>query len=668
MLTRMTWLFRRMSRMYWQEVPFRVASVLRANLRRHGIGSAQRPPPMSGDSRFGNAWVDVLALKTQRADAKSSGLANAQELLIYGHPVRLNDGLPDWTADPVSGLQVPAKFGLDIDFRHLPGLDIKFLWEINRHAWWVELAMDWAMAQDEAALDRLAANIDSWIIANPYPVGPNWASPVEHGIRLINWSIVWHVIGGDTSRIFQRETGRVRLQTWLKCIYQHVHFAADNYSFYSSADNHLIGEAAGVFVASHTWDCWQDVRDKRKAAKRILETEALKQFAADGVNREQALSYHKFSLQFLIAAGLVGLVNGDDFSGAFWERLQAALVYLAAQTDCVGNVPTYGDSDDGDVWSLRPTSASSWLEMLALASRLTSDPIIESKCASLGVSPEDVAAWLPPGACGRASGGGTPSRTELPRHFLEGGYVILGAQLHERGEARAVFDCGPLGYNKVGGHAHADALSLILSVGGTPVLRDSGTYCYNASPEWRRFFRSTAAHNTLTIDGEDQSVYGSSFLWLRDVHCTVVSTGQGEVQEVHACHDGFRRLRDPVMHHRRVRMDAAGSLEVQDWLECRESHHVKLHWHVGTQCTVTDGNRSMSWQLRFEGHTLELSIDGPVECSSVIVGQEDPPQGWASERFYSKRPAEVIVIAATLAPGTVLTTRVVPLDIHGNAK
>ena len=104
-----------------------------------------------------------------------------------------------------------------------------------------------------------------------------------------------------------------------------MRFASDNYSRYSSADNHLIGEAAGVYVGSHTWDRWSQTSPHAgREAKAILEREAVLQFSRDGVNLEQAICYHKFSLQFLIASGLCGRANGDDFSAEYWSRIEAA--------------------------------------------------------------------------------------------------------------------------------------------------------------------------------------------------------------------------------------------------------------------------------------------------------------------------------------------------------
>src|SRR5262249_26337218 len=158
------------------------------------------------------------------------------------------------------------------------------------------LAQAYALYGDRRCLEHLGRLLGSWLEACPYAKGANWSSPVEPGIRLINWSLVWGLIGADRSPLFEGAQGQLLLHRWLGSIYQHMRFVRDNYSKYSSADNHLIGEAAGVYVAAQVWDRWAQSRQMRCEAKTLLERETSLQFSPDGVNLEQASCYHKFSL------------------------------------------------------------------------------------------------------------------------------------------------------------------------------------------------------------------------------------------------------------------------------------------------------------------------------------------------------------------------------------
>lgn len=645
--------------MYWQEVPYRAATVLRSLAQSKGLFTADRVPQRASDARWGVPWSAVPSdTKTcEPIEAAARRLIDG-ELLVFGHPVPMPRGIPDWNADPVTGTRIEPVFGLFIDFRHLGnGVDIKFLWEVNRHLWWVPIAQQYALTNDRRYLDRVGDLLKDWLTACPYARGANWSSPVEHGIRLINWSLVWHFIGGSSSPLFDGAEGAALLDRWLDSIYQHMRFASDNYSFYSSADNHLIGEAAGVFVAAHIWDQWPESRQMRREAKAILERETLLQFGQDGVNLEQATCYHKFSLQFLIASALCGRVNGDDFSPEFWGRIQSAMVFLAAVMDVRGRVPAIGDSDDGEVWTLAP-GISSYRAILAMGAALFQRGDLQAKAQSADPASDLGVAWL--------NGLVSPDPDDagmgrLPTRFEAGGYVVLGRSLHRPDEFRLIFDCGPLGYNRISGHGHADALSIQLSDAGTQLLVDPGTYCYNAAPEFRHYFRGTHAHNTLVVDGVDQSEYGGSFLWLRDVHCNVVAEAGASATSIRASHDGYRRLADPVVHHRRVTL-VPGEREVviEDWIESGSAHDVELLWHVARDAKVSAVDAG-SWLLRAEERAWALTVGGGDLTSSIIEGRESPPQGWTSGRFYERSKAPVISARCRLAPRQVLRTVIRPV-------
>ena len=90
----------------------------------------------------------------------------------------------------------------------------------------------------------------------------------------------------------------------------------------------------------------------------------------------------------------------------------------------------------------------------------------------------------------------------------------MGRDFGTKDEVIAVMDAGPLGYLSIAAHGHADCLAFTLAVAGRAILIDPGTYCYHSEPEWRDYFRGTAAHNTVRVDGCDQSEIGGAFMWL----------------------------------------------------------------------------------------------------------------------------------------------------------
>src|SRR5258705_288991 len=267
---------------------------------------------------------------------------------------------PRWNRDPKTGVEAPLSFSKLLDYRNPRVVgDIKYLWELNRHLHLVTLAQAYSLSRDVRYFHVIWQHLESWFAACPYRTGPNWSSALEVAIRLINWSVTWQLLGGARSPLFENaESGRFR-QRWLESVYQHAQFVRGYFSLHSSANNHLIGEAAGVFIAALTWPHWPSVRSCLPAAKAILEREALLQNAPDGVNREQAVSYQQFVLDFLLLPLLAGKANGQPFSIEYESRLEAMLEYLASIMDVRGNVPMLGDAGDGLVVRLAQGGDSS---------------------------------------------------------------------------------------------------------------------------------------------------------------------------------------------------------------------------------------------------------------------------------------------------------------------
>ena len=141
-------------------------------------------------------------------------------------------------------------------------------------------------------------------------MGPNWSSALELAVRLINWSVAWQLLGGAASTLFDDDEGSRLRRQWLDSVFRHAQFIRGHFSRYSSANNHLLGEAAGLFIAALTWPCWPHAGAWPAEARTILEREAVRQNAPDGVNREQAVSYQQFVLDLLVLALLAGKANG----------------------------------------------------------------------------------------------------------------------------------------------------------------------------------------------------------------------------------------------------------------------------------------------------------------------------------------------------------------------
>lgn len=564
--------------------------------------------------------------------------------------------VPDWNRDPKTGRLAPMTFGKAIDYRNkaLVG-NIKYLWEPSRHLMIPALAQAYSITQDKKYMSRLVQILDTWITQCRFPYGPHWCSSLEAGIRLVNWSLAWRIIGTTTD---WRTAGVADafLQRWLTSIYRHLYFIHSYYSGHSSANNHLIGEAAGVYIGAATWPVWPGVVKLKLRARNILIDQAEAQNFPDGVNAEQAIAYQQFVLDFLLMAGLTGRDCAEPFPDTYWKCIERMLEYIAAVMDVAGNVPMIGDADDGYVVSLVDApDFSNFRSLLASGAIVFNRPDFARKAGAL----DDKTRWLIKDADRQFTSllSLAEPGPSIRREFPQGGYFVLGSAFDSSDEVRIVVDTGPLGLGSIAAHGHADALAFTLSVSGTPIIIDPGTYSYHSEPLWRNYFRGTSAHNTLRIDGLNQSEIGGNFLW--NTHapvCVRKHDVSATIQVVDASHDGYKRLSDPVGHRRVLLYDTATRvLTISDHIECKARHAVELFFHFSEFTAVkTD---SSAYTIVASKVRMQLIPDDALSIS-LIRGDEELPLGWISYRFDSKIPTTTLRASAHITSAQVFTTTI----------
>jgi hypothetical protein len=249
----------------------------------------------------------------------------------------------------------------------------------------------------------------------------------------------------------------------------------------------------------------------------------------------------------------------------------------------------------------------------------------------------------------------------MPNHFADAGMALLRDKPGTNDEIWCRADHGPHGFLSIAAHAHADALSVELRAGGVEILVDPGTYTYQGEAAWRAYFRSTVAHNCLELGGENQSVSGGPFLWLKSARSELISaTGLESGPEAVWCaaHDGYSRLTPNVRHQRTVRLiRGTGRFLIEDFVQSAGKHEGRLAFHLGpeVECYLDGGVAQLSWDTD-TGHrraTMRL----PEELTwSAVKGQSEPPLGWYSPCFGGKIPTTTLIGAGTIPGGQRLTT------------
>lgn len=632
---KLAWLINRLRCMSVPEVVYRCKQAYLNWAIKYGLLSTCAPRAIYSEKNqpaitFDYSSIDSTAY-LQEADAILAG-----NVILFAAKTFHVGNSPEWNRDPLSSILGPDSFSLDIPItnQNLVG-DIKHVWELNRHLHLTRLAQAYLLSHQQHYLDGLVEQINSWLDQCPPLTGPNWTSSLELGIRLINWSLIWQWLGGWNGVLFKGDQGEQLRTRWLDSIFSHCQCITRHFSRYSSANNHLIGELAGLYIAAQTWPYWPQCQTWSTQAKTELEREAVLQHSKDGVNREQAFAYQVFTLEFLITAGLCGQHHNDAFSENFWHTVYNALRFLRSIMDVADHVPMVGDADDGMVLRLEPgTAQNRSLMILDLA-----DSLFANK------PPSDTAKWL----LGNAS---LPSfqhnqHAVTDWQFPEGGYFLFGSDFNRLHEIKGLVDCGPLGYLGIAAHGHADALAITLSIGGEPCLIDPGTFSYWHERKWRDYFRGTSAHNTVRIDNLDQSVSGGRFMWLQKAQSVIekmpTSVGQFEFS---GYHDGYLRLADPVRHIRTIRYDdITTSLMVHDMVSGKTSHYIEQFWHFNTNLNITlDGNH-----VHIRGHQFKIDMEllGFDLKLDLFYGNDDLPLGWLSTAYDTKQPIYTLRVSTT---------------------
>ncbi len=623
-----------------------------------GPGAGGRQEDLAAEGAFfaGAASDEVARLLARRMpvehrrilDAAEAALQERFDLLGYarldfGHP-------PDWHHDPVSGRRAKRTHWSRIDPLDFAEVgDNKVIWELNRHQWLVTMGQAYRLTGDERFAEAFARHVRSWSAENPRGMGINWASSLEVALRLISWSWASQLFG--RSPHLDREL-RATLRAGLAAHAGHV----ERYlSTYFSPNTHLTGEALGLVYAGTVLRGWPRARRWLQTGQAILTEQMGRQVLADGAYFEQATCYARYTAEIGLHALVLAVLRGEEAPRAIRERVERLLDYLLHVRRPDGGLPAIGDADGGWLLPLVPRRAPDDLRgVFAVAAAVfgRSDYAWAAEAAqaellwvlgSDGLAAFDALAPRPPAA--------TPSRL-----FPDAGWAVMSSGWHREAH-QLVFDVGPLGCPVSGAHGHADLLSVQCSAFGEPRVLDPGTYLYTPDPVWRDYFRSTAAHSTVVVDGQGQARPDGPFAWRERPRATLrhwLSTDAVDFAD--ALHGAYRRLADPVVHRRRVVFVKPRYFVLVDDLEGGAEHRLELRFQLAQGRVTPDAD---GW-VRIEGQEgrglLVRTFARLPLVPRVVEGGTVPIEGWVAPDYGRRSAAPVLVYAlAARLPFRILT-------------
>jgi Heparinase II/III-like protein/Heparinase II/III N-terminus len=545
----------------------------------------------------------------------------------------------DWHFDPVHQRRAPPAFWARVPYLDPRCGDHKIIWELNRHQHWLALGRAAWLTDDPryalACVDELAG----WMRANPPLTGINWCSMLELAFRSISWIWALH---------FVLSFGELATRDWtldlLLGLERQLTHLERHLSFYFSPNTHLLGEALALYIAGQVLPEFRSAARWAETGRTILLRERHVQVNPDGGHAEQSTHYHRYALDFYLLALAVARKARDDAAGEFAEIAAAMASFCHAVADHNGRLPTIGDDDGGLLFPICGRSPDDARDSLAIAAALLSRPELGPDVLA------EEAFWMVGGDLGRLSplvehntrGSSFPSRL-----FPESGYAVINSAT-----SHAVLDVGPHGFMN-GGHSHADALSVTLSVRGRPLLIDPGTGSYTDLVRRDRF-RSTAMHNTVVVDGRPQALPAGPFHWRTRANGRVEmwrpsfaigeldierSSPEGEGEHpldtafdyVEATHDGYL----PLVHCRSVFRLPEDLWLVVDYLIGTGPHRADIYWHFDPAWSIEKTEKSAATFVREGGYA---TIASTARSFETFKGDREG-LGWCAPRYGRVVPA-----------------------------
>ena len=600
----LAWLFRRLKAMSAQEVLWRLSqkSIQKAEQKKFKAKKVKVTSSLF-NSKLNNLKIDANKMHLN-LDNRSYSLETSIPLL-GGYDYQSYK--KQWNA----GFQItnkwPEEFSYSLEYKQRDDIgDARTNWELNRHFQFALLAKDYRASGEEKYLSELVELFEDWNKKNPFLWGISWTSVMEVAIRCSNWCYTYCFLSGlsGTENILEKlQNGILNMADYISA----------HYSRYSSANNHLIVEAYAIGQVGILADYkpWTDLSVK------ILTREFPLQNYSDGVNKELSLHYQSFYMEAVGLMMRLLVKNSIEIPGIWHPWMDKMSRYLC---DCMGNygeVVEFGDNDEGKILDLTGAKYDHYKYVLQLMSCLLGNRYVDD----IGTN-ENIRWLFEQEDISKAN----KKKLYVPENsacYKEGGNTIL------RSSDRKILigiDHAALGFGSIAAHGHADALSFQMYIEGLPVFIDPGTYIYHCDIESRNAFRKTKNHNTVCVDGKDQSGMLGAFLWGKraNSHLISYSSTLGGIELV-ASHDGYA----PARHVRKFEFDARSELIITDQVENKSSDDkVQINYILAPDCQMKIADNIISICVR--DIKLKMIVDSlnariwaeAVQCSEKYGEQQ----------------------------------------------
>lgn len=441
------------------------------------------------------------------------------------------------------------------------------LWQFRLHEWEWALPLIRRAEDDEGAANELVGLIQDYLQNVPLRHATAF-EPYPLSRRLVVWcEALW---------VLKARVGHAAFVEFLAAEMDRGARMLANNLEYDLSNNHLIANAkalafVGMLLA-------QPYGEK---GLRLFWEELRSQVRSDGGHVENSTTYHFLVWRDAVETCELASQYGVEIPKDATARIEAMCVFLVEIRYHDGSFPLLNDSVEDELREY---------ESVARLSKVSSDDSIGKTAKVLGDS----------------------------------GYAVLRDT-----DTQLVFDAGALGPSYCPGHGHADTLSFELFAFGRLRIGDGGTFQYQAG-EWRDYFRGTAAHNTLQVDGLDSSEVSGSFRVGRMANARLWTEGEWVCGE----HDGYMRLREGIVHTRKIQAQDRNLYLIHDEIRGRGTHDYALRFHLAPNAQATVLRNAVTAQFD-DKVRMEIEIAG-------AGGTIEIADGWVSPTWYTKFAAQVV--------------------------
>lgn len=403
-------------------------------------------------------------------------------------------------------------------------VDVKYVWELNRHLFLTYLGFAYYCTQDEKYALKFKEIILHWIRHNPPMIGINWFSGLEISIRLISWIFTLY---------FFKSSDIINNSHFFKIIFrsmfQHAYYLRFFYT--KRSFNHTIGELFGGYLFSHIFNDYKKIKNWEQILFKKLKTQILLQIRPDGFHIEQSVNYHRFVLEFFM---LFLLLNKDLIESPEGTFIKKMIINLSVIVKPNGKLPLVGDVDNGKVLLLSGYNDKSHLDLINLGYVLFKSSDLKhiykkfSPISLLLMGPEEVKSV-------DSLEFYEPKKKVI--YYENSGYILLRDGWGDK-SSYLFGDLGNFGPQNAP-HSHSGISNIILSYNGKDILIDSGTKSYNRSMKERNYFRSSIAHNVISIDNKNQAKPLSWFAWTKKPKTSRKVMESNDLIQILCNHNGY---------------------------------------------------------------------------------------------------------------------------------